>query len=100
MCNITGDSNIDDGELNFQLPLCKSSEGINRLAQELNFYYWSRNIYGIDTDNYFRIWQYGVHYNYNSDIYYTDTYKRQADPSGDEYKGTQSVAVLQMIMIR
>ena len=97
MHNMTGDSNIDDGELNFQLPLCKSSEGIHKLAQDLNFYYWSRNIYGIDTDSYFKAWQYQVKYDYNNDYYYFNPYKRQADPSGG---GTQSVAVLQMIMIR
>ena len=98
MHNMTGDSNIDDGELNFQLPLCKSSEGINRLAQDLNYYYWTRNIYGIDTtDNYFKAWQYQVKYDYDSAYYYFNSYKRQADPSG---VGTASVAVLQMIMIR
>lgn len=97
MHNMTGDSNIDDGELNFQLPLCKSSEGIHKLAQDLNFYYWTRNIYGIDTDNYFKAWQYQVKYDYNSDYYYFNPYKRQANPSGG---GTQSVAILQMIMVR
>ena len=98
MCNMTGDSNIDDGELNFQLPLCKSSEGINRLAQDLNFYYWSRNIYGIDTDSYFKAWQYGPRYN-NGNCRIL-SYQRAASPIGIDYNGTQSVAVLQMIMIR
>ena len=97
MHNMTGDSNIDDGELNFQLPLCKSSEGIHKLAQDLNFYYWTRNIYGIDTDNYFKAWQYGVKYNYNNAYYYFTPYKREAAQSGG---GTSVSAILQMIMIR
>lgn len=97
MHNMTGNSNIDDGELNFQLPLCKSSEGINKLAQDLNYYYWTRNIYGIDTDNYFKAWQYGVKYNYNNAYYYFTPYKREAAQSGG---GTSVSAILQMIMIR
>ena len=97
MCNMTGDSNIDDGELNFQLSLCKSSEGIHRLAQDLNYYYWSRNIYGIDTDSYFKAWQYQVRYDYKKDYYYFNPYKRKAE-SHD--LGTASIVVLQMIMIR
>ena len=97
MHNMTGDSNIDDGELNFQLPLCKSSEGIERLAQNLNYYYWTRNIYGIDTDNYFKAWQYQVKYDYEKDYYYFNPYKREAAQSGG---GTQIRVVLQMIMIR
>lgn len=97
MHNMTGDSNIDDGELNFQLPLCKSSEGIYKLAQNFDYYFWSRNIYGIDTDGYFKAWQYQVKYNYDRDYYYFNPYKREVAPSGAE---TAIIVVSQMIMIR
>ena len=98
MHNMTGESYADDGELNFLLPLCKTAEGVGRLAQDLNYYYWSRNIYGIDTDSYFKAWQYGPRY--NSGDCSILSYKRVAKPNGIDSDGTQSVAVLQMIMIR
>ena len=98
MHNMTGESYADDGELNFLLPLCKTAEGIGRLTQDSNFYYWSRNIYGIDTDSYFKAWQYGPRY--NSGDCSILSYKRVAKPNGIDSDGTQSVAVLEMIMIR